>query len=131
MKFIHFVVLLIFGFVLLYTQNLARSVDIAASWGFVLSIVAFLLSMILPLIITGGGVFAGGHAGEFFGALFGGLAGALFSAIFFAIPIIFVIFACLGYHFINEWGISGFEDKSAGITGGVFLGISLLVSFLR
>lgn len=131
MKFAHVMALLVLGIGYLVTKDLARSMDVAASWGFVISIIVFAIVLIFPLIFTGGGAIAGGSAGGGLGAILGGLGGGIASLVFFAVPIAFVLLSCFGYHFVNKWAISGLEDKAAGVTGGVLLGISFIVTFLR
>ena len=135
MKFAHVMALLVFGLAYLFTQELAKSVDIAASWGFGISIIIFCFVFIWPLLITAGGGLAGGaaggSAGGILGTLLGVLGGGALSILMFAIPIIFVLLSCFGYHFLDKWGASGLEDSTSGITGGVLLGVSLVVSLLK
>lgn len=140
MKLSHLIALLVFGLAFVLTgSNLARSVDIAATWGFVISIIGCIFMLIIPVLITaagalGGGVAgsgAGGSGGGLIGVLLGALGGGALSIFMFFVPVLFAVISCLGYHFLNKWGVSGLEDKTAGITGGVLLGISFFVSFLR
>jgi len=130
MKFAHILSLIIFGFVYLFSRDLAKSVDVGATVGFWISIVVTAIMLIIPLLITGGGAIAGGSAGGIFGGILGGLGGGLFSLVFFVVPIAFVLLSCFGYYFLDQWGKSGLEDQSAGIIGAVLLCISFLIVLL-
>lgn len=139
MRFVHIITLFIFGLAYLFTQEIARSVDIAASWGFWISIIVFAFVMLWPILITSGGAIGGGSAGGssggsvggILGALLGVFGGGLLSILLFITPIVFVLLSCLGYYFLGEWGASGLEDKASCIVGLIFLGFSLVVSLLK
>lgn len=148
MKCAFIIALIVFGLVFIFNgQNMAGAVDAGATWGFVVSLIVCIVmvcSIVFPALIgaiLGGlaGLFAGkevvgtggGAAGGILGFLVGGLGGGALTGWMIVFPLAVSIISCAGFHYLNEWGISGLEDDAVRNTALILLGISCVITYLH